>query len=83
MRRLKKMSQTKLGKLVGVRQATISDWERGIYLPQEENIQKLAEVLGVELEVLEMTIKANYYVRQLKLLGCSPEDYEFLYEQIG
>lgn len=83
MRNNKGYSQQQLADLIGVRRSTISDWENGKMLPTPENIDKLANVLEVDFDVLEALIKARYYAKQLKLLGCSVEDYEYLYDQVA
>lgn len=40
-------SQTRLGELAGVRQATIADLERGLYMPRPSTVRKLAQALGI------------------------------------
>lgn len=43
-------SQTKLSQLIGVSQPTIARWLCGAIEPSAENIQKMADVLGVSFE---------------------------------
>ena len=83
MRHIKGYSQKQLADLMGVGRSTISEWEHGKYLPSQENIEKLGEILEIDPSVLDTLLKAKYHARQLKLLGCSVEDYEFLYEQVA
>lgn len=38
------LKQTQLGKTIGVRQSTISSWERGLLVPVKENVARLKTV---------------------------------------
>ena len=53
-RRAKGMTQTQLAIAVGVINAQISNWERGIRNPKYENLQKIADVLGVDVRTLRV-----------------------------
>lgn len=55
-RLLRKMSQGKLGLMIGKDQKMISFWEAGIHTPLPENISALADVLCVTVD----DIKSNY-----------------------
>lgn len=46
-REKRNMSQAKFGKLIGVSQRTISDWEKGKYVPPLRIIQMVAQRLAV------------------------------------
>lgn len=46
-RKLKKMNQAELGKKVGVSDSLVSDWERGIKIPDEKILQKICQTLGI------------------------------------
>jgi len=48
----KKVSQTELGKIVGLHFTHISRYERGISQPTAEKIKRLAEFLGVTTDYL-------------------------------
>ena len=51
--RLKKgLTQTELGKKVGVKQNTFTNWENGKREPSFENLIKLADLLEVSLDWL-------------------------------
>lgn len=55
LRRFRKahaQTQSELGKLIGVPQATISKWEKGVQLPGTEHSTKLASLIGEPLEQL-------------------------------
>lgn len=45
-----KLTQQKLGDLVGVSKTTVSQWEKGDYSPNGENLSSLARVLGVSIQ---------------------------------
>lgn len=48
-RKQKCLSQAALGKLIGVRTQTISNWETGKSKPNLETVNKLCEILDVTL----------------------------------
>lgn len=56
-RKTKLLTQQDLAKALQVRQSTISYWERGVFIPNQPTMQKLAEVLNVDL----VTILACFY----------------------
>lgn len=47
-----KMSQEKLGKLVGVGRTTVTMWENGSNEPDNATLVKLAEIFGVSIDYL-------------------------------
>lgn len=51
-RKSKKLTQQRLGDLVGVTKTTISQWEKGDYSPSGQNLYNLAKALGVSAEWL-------------------------------
>jgi DNA-binding transcriptional regulator YiaG len=53
VRQSKRMTQKKLSELSGVPVRTIQDWERGVRNPKKEGLEKIAEVLGVDLRELQ------------------------------
>jgi len=83
MRNIKGYSQRELSRQSGIDVKTLRSWERGTSLPTDGNINIIADKLGVDRDVLATTLKARYYARQLKLLGCSVDDLKFLYEQVA
>lgn len=46
------LSQKALGKLVGVTDAAVTNWETGIRFPRGNNLKKLARALGVSVSDL-------------------------------
>lgn len=46
-RELLKMSQYALADEVGVTQAAVTSWERGVTLPSRRNLQKICSTLGL------------------------------------
>lgn len=67
-------SQAKLASEIGVRQATISDWENGVYFPTPENINKMAKLFNVDSVTLENDLRAWFAIKQLQKLNLSKED---------
>lgn len=53
VRVLQKMSQQELAKRLSCCQKSISDYERGYAIPNEDRKQKLADILGVDPDILE------------------------------
>ena len=51
-RKKMKLSQTELGKLIGLHYINIGRYERGLAKPPTEKLKKLAEVLGVTADYL-------------------------------
>ncbi|GAW28559.1 helix-turn-helix domain-containing protein [Carboxydocella sp. ULO1] len=51
-RKYRKMTQQELGKITGIAQTTISDWENDKFLPDIDAAVKLATALGVSLAEL-------------------------------
>ena len=54
-RKLKGWSQGTLGQEVGAVQTTVSSWERGRTEPTREDVQRIAQALGVSLADLELS----------------------------
>ncbi len=52
LRKEKKLTQSKLGKLVGVSNKAISKWENGQGLPEPKYMKKLCEVLEITIDEL-------------------------------
>ena len=52
LRKKMKLSQTELGKLIGLHYINIGRYERGLAKPPTEKLKKLAEVLGVTADYL-------------------------------
>lgn len=50
VRLAKELSQKEFGDLIGVRNTTISSWERGISVPSIETLMELSQVLNVPLK---------------------------------
>jgi putative transcriptional regulator len=73
-RKSRGLSQHNLADKLGVRRATISDWENGIYFPTNENIKKMAQVFDVEAYQLERDLRVWYAVRQLQKFNIPKED---------
>lgn len=67
------LNQQDLASFVGVRRETISDWERGLYFPSNENLKKLARILKVPASKLEADLRITFAINQLKRLNVSPE----------
>lgn len=72
------LSQQDLASLVGVGRGTVSDWERGLYLPTKENLKKIAKVLKVSPSKLDADLKVAFSINQLKKLKVSPEQVIYL-----
>lgn len=53
IRKLKKMSQSELGKLLGVSQAMIAQYEKGKRIPKIETLARIAEALNVYIGKLD------------------------------
>jgi transcriptional regulator with XRE-family HTH domain len=51
-RRRLKLSQGRLGRMLEVSTATISDWERGNFMPSAKRLQALARILEMSLDEL-------------------------------
>lgn len=51
-RRARNLSQTALGEAVGVSQGTVSRWEAGRCIPEDENKAELGRALEVDPHVL-------------------------------
>jgi transcriptional regulator with XRE-family HTH domain len=67
------LSQQQLAVLLGVRRATISDWENGVYFPTPENIQKMAKIFGADVATLKADIEVTRAINELKRRNISYE----------
>ena len=52
LREQKGMKQSELAAMFGVSQATLSNWERGVHDPDNNDLIKLAEILGCSTDYL-------------------------------
>lgn len=52
LRASKNLSQSELGKLLGVSQTTITAWETGRTTPSSKNVYELANLYGIEASVI-------------------------------
>ena len=52
LRKRKNISQSELGKLLGVTGQTVLNWESGIYEPKIEHLIKLADYFNVTIDFL-------------------------------
>lgn len=52
IRREKEVTQSKLAECIGVRQTTVSSWERGEKEPRAGRLEQIARVLKVEVAEL-------------------------------
>lgn len=52
LRKSKNISQSELGKVLGVTGQTVLNWESGIYEPNIENLIKLADYFNVTIDYL-------------------------------
>jgi len=52
LRRQKNLSQTEMGKIVGLHYTHISRYERGLSIPASDTLKRLAEGLGVTADYL-------------------------------
>lgn len=51
-RKKKKMSQQKLGEIMGVSRQSVIKWEKSASFPEIEKIIKLSEIFGVTIDYL-------------------------------
>lgn len=58
------LSQGKLGELVGVKQPTISEWERGAAKPSPEYIEKIADLFGWNDMRTVKSVRENIVIQQ-------------------
>lgn len=52
LRRAKKMTQSELGALLNVKQATVAMWETGDSIPRADKLPELARILGCRIDDL-------------------------------
>ena len=57
----KKLSQEKLGELLGVSAQAVSKWEQGLYSPDISLLPLLAECFGVTIDGLFQGVPARKY----------------------
>lgn len=54
LRVIANLTQAEVAEMLGVNQATVSDWERGQYKPSAASVSRLAEAYGVSVhEILK------------------------------
>lgn len=63
LRVIQDLSQGQLAEAAGVRNSSISNYERGKAVPKLETLQKLAQGLGLELSALEET---QHFIRRMR-----------------
>lgn len=76
-RKQKCLSQAALGKLIGVRTQTISNWETGKSEPNLETINKLCEILDVPLRYFineervdyQLTLEESFVINKYRELN--------------
>jgi len=49
LRKERKISQSELGKMLGISNRAVSKWETGISVPSTENFIRLSEIFGVNI----------------------------------
>lgn len=65
--RLKKnLTQTQLGKMIGVSEKAISKWERGTGVPSYKNMESLCDIFGLSIDKVD-TMPSKLRVLQRKL----------------
>ena len=92
MNRLKKLreekglKQSELAQMLNISQATLSNWEREVHDPDNENLRKLAQIFGCSTDFLlgysssfesERIDRAYFRIAQdAKNSGISPQDFQ-------
>ena len=56
-REKRQLKQIDVALLLGVSELTVSHWERGARIPSQETIDKLAEILKVNPQILHQELK--------------------------
>ena len=83
LRRQKNLSQTELGKIVGLHYTNYGKYERGLAIPSSESLKRLAEALGVTTdylidgkanEVAKAKIEDKDLLNMFKEVDTFPED---------
>jgi transcriptional regulator with XRE-family HTH domain len=83
LRRQHNLSQTELGKIVGLHYTHISRYERGLSIPASDTLKRLAEGLGVTTdylidgktnEVAKAKLEDKYLLQMFKEVESLPED---------
>lgn len=92
----KGITSYKVAKATGISQTTFSDWKRGRSTPKTDNMQKIADYLGVTLDYLNTGVNAGSqpqimteyekriyeYAKKLLALGMTPEKLEKLVDAV-
>lgn len=92
----KGITSYKVAKETGLSQTTFSDWKRGRSTPKTDNMQKIADYLGVTLDYLtsgttdeshpnimtEQEKRIYEYAKRLLDLGLTPEKLEKLVDAV-
>ncbi len=73
LRTERKLSQSKLGELVGVSNKAVSKWENGVSKPSMDTLKKLAAVFNLSIEELLNGIRASESVIDQEL-SCAETD---------
>lgn len=74
-RKLKNLTQEKLAELLNVEVSTLSNLETGKSFPNQENLRKIIDILGIELEML-------FTDKDINNLEFAQKDFEKRYELI-
>jgi len=64
LREEKGFLQAQLAGMLGVSQATLSNWERSVHDPDKENITKLVEIFGCSIDYLLAHSEVRYAVTE-------------------
>lgn len=72
LRRMREMSQSDLAKLAGVTRFEVIQWEQGKYLPNEDAVDRLMEVFGVERNVVYGKTVLHYESANIRWVGSQP-----------
>ena len=82
-RKEKGLSQKDLSALLGIRRQTISDWERGEFMPNQDNLKKLAQIFEVDIKELKKNLEVNLSLKQLReALKRLEQEYELTQEDV-
>lgn len=72
IRKQKKLSQAKVGDMIGVSQPTINRWENGTDTPTIDNLLKFCDVFNIwlgDLVCKDLSIEDNEYDKQIEQLA--------------
>lgn len=77
-RKEKNLTQRELGKIIGVKNNSVSNWEKDQNLPSASNVFALTRALGVTLEDLT----GHWTMNDIILIGEKPFESRTLYERL-